>query len=381
MHPALQTLAELIRINSVNPNYGGGVVESEMADYVERFFNRAGIESWRQPVLENRPNVIGCIPGEDRGRKLILEAHMDTVSVDGMSIPPWEPIVQDGKMYGRGACDTKGGLAAMLEAMRRIAEERLRPACDVWLAATVDEEFSYRGVWELCNEPPLTAAGAIVAEPTGLRSVIASKGVVRFKIETQGIAAHSAKPHLGRNAIEGMSKVILAIEGDNERLSQRQHPLLGAATCNVGTISGGVQVNFVPDRCEIQLDRRLLPDETPEGVLVEYQRLLDELCRREAGLTVRLVEPPLLTDWPLETDPTSSLVQVVARALEGLGLDATPMGVPFCSDASKFGLRGIPAVILGPGSIDQAHAAVEYVDCQQVVQAAEIYYRAILHFR
>ena len=379
MDPILQTLAELIGINSVNPSYVGGVPEIVIAEYVERFFQQRQIETWRQEVYPQRPNVIARVPGKDSTQRVILEAHLDTVSVDGMTIAPWEARIEDGKMYGRGACDTKGGLAAMMHAVARLAEQNVVPACDVWLAATIDEEFSYRGVWALCNDPPLSAAAAIVAEPTDLRGVIASKGVVRFKIETLGRAAHSSKPHLGVNAIEEMAHVIVALERDSEQLTRHSHPLLGPATCNVGIARGGVQVNFVPDRCEIEIDRRLLPHETVDEVLGHYQQLLEHLTATRANLMFKL-HPPMLTDLPLETDASSKSVQTLVEVLRSLQLDTALVGVPFGSDASKFGARGIPSMILGPGSIDQAHAAVEFVDCQQVITAAEIYFRYLASF-
>jgi len=375
----IETLADLVRINSVNPNYEGGVNELELAEYVEQFFELRGIECWRQTVFPNRPNIIARVAGADASRRVILEAHLDTVSVQGMTIAPWEPTLRDGKLFGRGACDTKGGLAAMMHAVARVAEEDLVPACDVWFAATIDEEFSYRGVWALCNDPPLQAVAAIVAEPTDLQGVIASKGVLRFKIETIGKSAHSSKPHLGVNAIEQMAQVIMALKQDTQQLANHQHPLLGPATCNVGVIRGGVQVNFVPDRCEIEVDRRLLPHETQAQVLADFQQLLDDLSHPPHSINA-IMHPPMLTDLPLETDPREPAVQTLVAVLAELELPTKLVGVPFGSDASKFGARGIPSMILGPGSIDQAHAAIEFVDCQQVLTAAEIYFRYLMRF-
>ncbi len=395
MSSVINTLADLVRINSVNPNYAGGVPESELADYVERFFAQRGIETWRQVVYPERPNVIARIPGREPHRRIVLEAHMDTVSVQGMTIDPWEPSIRDGKLFGRGACDTKGGMAAMMHAVASLADEKVVPTCEIIFAATIDEEFSFRGVVALCDSlapgavdaralqgdrspsQPWCAEAAIVAEPTDLRPVIASKGVVRWKIETFGIAAHSSKPHLGVNAIEHMARVIVAIEQDNQRLAQHSHPLLGPATCNVGVIRGGVQINFVPHRCEIEIDRRLLPGETRQQVLADYQRLVDEVASQHAAMRV-VMHPPMLSDRPLETDPSAPAVQTMVRVLDNMQLDSQLVGVPFGSDASKFAAIGIPSMILGPGSIDQAHAAEEYIECSQVDQAAEIYRRFLV---
>lgn len=379
----LETLADLIRINSVNPNYDGGVPEVELARYVERFFSKRGVKTSWQSVFPDRPNVVARLPGRDSSRCIIFEAHLDTVSVKGMTIQPWSPEIHDGKMFGRGACDTKAGMAAMMHALASLAEDAITPPCDVWFAATIDEEYSYRGVVALCDElkscDGTRVAAAIIAEPTLLQPVIASKGLVRWKVETIGQSAHSAKPHLGVNAIEHMARVITAFETDTRELAQHSHPLLGPATCNVGVVRGGVQINFVPDRCEIEIDRRLLPGETIEAVLRHYQSLLDRLAVEQPTLRA-IMHSPLLTDVPLETDPSTSAVQTMVRVLEALELPSTLVGVPFCSDASKFGALGIPSLILGPGSIDQAHAAIEYVSCEQVLQATEVYRNFMVQF-
>ncbi len=374
----LRTLADLIGINSVNPNYEGGMPEAALAQYVESFFATRGIETWRQEVFPQRPNVIARAPGRDSQRRIIFEAHMDTVSVSGMSIDPWTAEVRDGRMYGRGACDTKGGMAAMMHALASLQADHVTPPCEVWFAATIDEEFSYRGVVALCQD--VRAEAAVVAEPTLLRGVIASKGVVRWKIETRGKSAHSSKPQLGTNAIEHMAHLIVALQKDTFGLSAQVHPLLGSASCNVGVIEGGVQVNFVPDQCTIEIDRRMLPGETCEHVLGHYQRLLDSVVAEHPGMDA-VMHPPMLTDIPLETPADSQAAKQMAAILEAMGLDATLIGVPFGSDASKFAAIGIPSIILGPGSIDQAHAAVEYVDCDQVVKAVSIYRRFMTQFQ
>jgi acetylornithine deacetylase len=373
----LETLADLVRINSVNPNYDGGVPESALADYVEDYFSKRGIETWRQPIYPERENVIAKIPGHNRDRRIVFEAHMDTVSVAGMTIDPFQPDIRGGRMYGRGACDTKGGMAAMMTALASLADDQITPPCDVWFAATIDEEFSYRGVAALCKD--LQADAAIVAEPTSLNPVIASKGLVRFKIETIGRAAHSAMPHLGVNAIEHMAEVIAVIQKDNLQLAKSVHPLLGPATCNIGVVRGGVQINLVPASCEIEVDRRMLPGETYEGVLAQYQRILDSLVKTQPTMQV-VIHPPLLTDVPLETSRDSAPVQRMVAILADMQLAAEPIGVPFGCDASKFGAIGIPSMILGPGSIDQAHVADEYIECDQVPIAAEIYRRFMIEF-
>lgn len=373
--PVLRTLQDLVRINSINPNYPGGVSEAEVVDYVQQFFVDRDIETWRQPVLPGRENVIACVRGRDSSRRIVFEAHMDTVSVGGMT-SPFDPVVRSGRMHGRGACDTKGGMAAMMHALASLSGDKITPNCDVWFAATIDEEYSFRGVVALCED--LHADAAIIAEPTELQVVTASKGLVRWIIETRGKAAHSAKPELGSNAIEHMALVIAAIQQDTLRLQDHAHPLLGPATCNIGVIRGGEQINLVPASCQIEIDRRMLPGESEAETLAHYQSLMDRLIQQHQ-IEIQM-HPPLLSDLPLETGIDTSAVHTMTSILSDLGLSGEPIGVPFCSDASKFGALGIPSMIFGPGSIDQAHSIDEYIECDQVPQALNVYRRFMTDF-
>lgn len=298
---------------------------------------------------------------------------MDTVSIKGMTIDPFDSVIRDGKLHGRGSVDDKAGLAAMMHAVADIHASGEPPPCELWLAAVVDEEFSFRGVVKLCED--LKADAAVVAEPTEFKCVIASKGVLRWRIRTRGKAAHSSKPHLGINAITAMSRIVLALQEDHERMQQVQHPLLGPGTCNVGVIHGGVQVNFVPDEAVIEIDRRLLPGEEVESVLAHYQSLLDALMKKHPDVIAEM-EQPMLQDWSFETDASVPLVQLSRGVLREMKREDGVSGVPFGSDASKFSRLGIPTILFGPGSIDQAHAAVEYVECAEV-EAAQAFYTQI----
>jgi acetylornithine deacetylase/succinyl-diaminopimelate desuccinylase family protein len=375
--PLLNTLADLVRINSVNPYYENGPGEGAVGAYVRQYFEAHGIEVSEQNVLPGRNNIIARLPGRNSRRRIVLEAHMDTVSVKGMTIPAFEPIIADGKLYGRGAVDDKAGLVAMMAALAAIKESGQLPPCEVLLAAVVDEEHTFRGVAKLCED--LRADAAIVAEPTELRAVIASKGTLRWRMVVRGRAAHSAKPHLGINAINHMARILLELEKDHVALAARSHPLLGPATCNVGVISGGTQINFVPDQCVIEIDRRILPSETVPGVLSHYQGILDALEQNHSGFRA-VMEPPMLVDEPLETPASSSVVRVACDVLSEMGLDGAPGGVPFCSDASKLSRAGIPTIIFGPGSIDRAHGPVEYVEIDQVEQAATFHHHMLMSF-
>lgn len=369
--PAVEILAELVRIDSVNPAYAGGAGEAAISKWIGEFLSAWGIESFEQEVLPGRPNRIARLPGRHAARRLVFEAHTDTASVDGMAIPPFEPAIREGRLYGRGACDTKAGLAAMLHAAAALASRGEQPNAEIWIAATADEEHAYRGVLKLCEG--LRAEGAVVSEPTSMRLVIATKGCLRFRLHTRGRAAHSSKPELGVNAIVQMARLIQALEEDAAGFRLRRHPLVGAPTSNVGLIRGGTQVNMVPDACWIEVDRRLIPGESLENVLRHYGQLV---ARIDAGAWMETT----LTDEPLQTPEGARVAAVAARLLADMGLNPAPAGVPYGSDASKLTRAGIPSIVVGPGSIDQAHAAVEWVDCAEVERAAEFYRRMMLEF-
>jgi acetylornithine deacetylase len=374
--PVLNTLCDLIGINSVNPAYAHGVPEAAIQQFIYNFFEQAGIPVETQEVSPGRPNVIAKLRGRNPERRLIFEAHVDTAGIGNMTIPPFEPSVSDGKVWGRGACDTKGGLAAMMHAVLNIKRSGVLPDCDVWLAAAADEEHAYRGVLQLCEG--LTATGAVVAEPTGLRMVVAHKGCLRWRVVVKGRAAHSSKPHLGVSAITPMAKLILTLDEEARTIETARHPLVGCPTLNVGMIHGGTQVNIVPDDCWIEIDRRLIPGEQIDDVEARYRRMAAEL--QKASPDTAVAYEPLLSDWPMETPVTSRIVESTASILENLGLNAEPVGVPFGSDASKLARVGIPSIVLGPGSIDQAHTADEWVEADAVVVAEKIYEHLIRNF-
>lgn len=376
MSAVIDLLARLVGIDSVNPAYGGPG-EADLARFIRDYFRRHGVETFTQPVLPGRENVVAVLPGVDRSRRIVLEAHMDTVSVDGMTIPPFEPTVREGFLFGRGSCDTKGGLAAMAQALVDRASSGSSPPCDVWLAAVVDEEHAYRGVVTLCEG--LVSEAAIVAEPTSLRIVTATKGVVRFRIRVDGRAAHSSRPELGTSAILGAARLALAVDGYHRRLASATHPLLGHATGSIGMIAGGTQINIVPEACTLAIDRRLLPGETPRAALDDYQGEIDRIAAEDPSFRA-VIEPPLLVDDPLETSADAAVVRVAAAAAVAEGLDPAAVGVPYGSDASKLSRHGVGSIVFGPGSIDQAHAAVERVPVAEVERAVAFYGRFIDRF-
>lgn len=382
LSPVIETLSKLISINSMNPAFGGPG-EREIATWIREYFEKAGIEVWESEVTPNRPNITARLPGHDSERRIIFEAHTDVVSTDGMTIEPFEPRIEGNLLYGRGSVDNKGGVAGMMEAVRSLKEEGFTPACDVWLCLTVDEEFAHTGVDHLVieqKEGPVSVA-SVVAEPTELRNIRANKGLVRWTIVTHGKAAHSSKPHLGVNAITAMAKVILAMEKDGAELAaSNSHPLVGSATCSIGLINGGVQVNFVPERCEIQIDRRMIPGEKAAEVLKHYEGVMDGVRAEYPDINIEML-PPRLEDEAMETPADAEVVTTASRALETLGLDPEPAGVPYGCDCTKLSRAGIPSIIYGPGSIDRAHGAVEYVEIDQVESATEFYREFIKSYK
>jgi acetylornithine deacetylase len=373
----IDTLADLIRIKSVNPAYDPAQSETEVQKFVMSFFETQGIEVWEQLVFPGRPNVIARLEGRNPSRRIVFEAHCDTAGVEGMVIPPFEPQIKNGRVYGRGACDTKAGLAAMMLAVSDLKKSGQRPRSEVWVVSAVDEEYAFQGVLKLREN--LQAAAAVVSEPTEMNMATASKGCLRWRITVQGKAAHSSKPHLGANAIEHMARIVCLLEEHSAHLKHLKHPLLGSPTLNVGLIQGGTQVNIVPESCWIKVDRRLVPGEEPEKVLSDYRELLMGFRPSQPEIKVA-VEPAALQDQPLETPADCAVVAHTARVLKEIGLDPRPCGVPFGSDASKLSRAGIPSIILGPGSIEQAHTVDEFVEIEQVEKAFAAYQRLMKVF-
>ena len=280
MLDVVQTACDLVAIPSVNPMGSGrtGPVffEYRVTDYLQAIFERLGWPWTRQTIEPKRDNIVARIDGDSSpeigGPLILFEAHQDTVPVDGMTIEPWRPDVRDGRVYGRGACDIKGAMAAMLAALSRLSEERPAGRPTIIMACTVNEEHGYTGATalsKLWEQPggiiPRRPDAAIVAEPTMLDVVIAHKGTVRWRCHATGRAAHSSQPHLGENAIFKMGRLLPALERYQRDIAPQlgEHPLCGRPSLSVGTIHGGLSVNTVPDRCTIEIDRRLLPGEEP----------------------------------------------------------------------------------------------------------------------
>ncbi len=370
MSALVSRLADLVAINSVNASLAGGPGEQAMADYVVEAARGMGAEVEQYEVEPGRPNLLARL---DRGRPrtLMFECHLDTVGLAPMP-DALNPRVEGGRLYGRGSADPKGSLAAMLSVLEGAAADPAFPV-NVWLAGSMDEEITMRGSRALAERRPAVDA-VIVGEPTNLQPIVAHKGVLRWRVRTTGVAAHSATPERGRNAIFDMQTVIGALRaGIEPGLARSLHPRLGRATWSVGVIEGGEAVNVVPDGCQIDCDRRLLPGEEPEAVLAEVDRALDQARQADSGLRVER-EAPYVHVPPMETAADEPVVRATVRALTQAGRDPTLAAVAYATDASMLAsIGGLPAVVLGPGDIAQAHTNDEWIELAELEAAVGVY--------
>ena len=369
---AVDLLSQLVSIDSVDldmPGASGG--EKEYSDYLAAYGRKLGLEVSQSEALPGRPNVSLELRTPDATRTLLFDIHLDTVPLGGER-GGLAPVLENGRLYGRGACDTKGSMASALMAFERLVAEPPTGGCNILLLGTVDEEYLKRGV-DFAVVNGLTADAAIVGEPTELRPVTAHKGVVRWEIVTRGRAAHTSRPDRGVNAIYAMTKVIDALRARFESGGMVDpHPLCGESTLTVSTISGGVQVNVVPDECRIEIDRRTVPGELGSLFFDAVQDEISRLTERESWIDVECRDPFLVEDG-LDTDPEAAIVKLVQAACDRGGVSPELRGVPYGTDGAALAPAGIDTVVLGPGSIEQAHSAVEWVEIEQVERCALLY--------
>ena len=370
MSQAAKLLRELIALPSVNPAFVPAnhphAGEQRVADFLAARVGRNGLEVEFQEVFPNRPNLLARLtpPGRTRLR-ILLAPHLDTVG--GESAEIFRPRGQAGRLHGRGACDTKGSVAAMVSALMELARSRPRPGhTEIVFAGLVDEENGQGGSRALVAKG-FMADLAIVGEPTRLRAATAHKGDLWLQLETRGKAAHGARPELGRNAVHEMARIVDLLETTYAAsLRRRRHSLLGHPTISVGIIAGGSQPNIVPDRCRISIDRRTIPGETEADVRREIRSLLQSHEVKAALLNIRNAPCPAL-----ETDLKLPLVkQFLASAGQ-----RRSVGVHYFCDAAVLADGGIPSVVFGPGDIAQAHTADEWVSLRQLEQATSVLLR------
>jgi acetylornithine deacetylase/succinyl-diaminopimelate desuccinylase-like protein len=360
-------LRELVALRSVNPAFlpegHRDAGEARVAEFLGATAAEAGLSVEFQQVTPGRSNVIARMsPTGTVKHRIVLAPHMDTVPPS--SDAQFVPRVSKGRLYGRGACDTKGSIAAMLTALSIHARNHgPLVGTEIVLVALVDEENAQAG------SRALAASGlhgdlAIVGEPTRLRVVTAHKGSIWLRLETRGKAAHGSCPDLGKNAVHEMARVVDLLETEYARqLRRRRHPLLGCATVSVGSINGGTQPNIVPASCVASVDRRTLPGETDKSVRAELRALL-----QRRGLTPSIESEKARPCVPLETDPNLPLV----RSFLKIAGQSAPIGANFFCDAAVLAASGTPSVVFGPGDIAQAHTADEWIDLKSLEKATQM---------
>lgn len=375
MRNIIDLLSKLISIPSVNPMgrvvEGPPFLEERLSEYLASWLQPLNLEVRRQRVRPGRENVLATYHAPNPKSHLLLEVHQDTVPTDGMVIDPFEPLVDGNRLYGRGACDNKGPMTAMLLALRRLSEERPAGSASVTLALTVDEEHTFLGASELVKQG-MDFSAAVVAEPTALDIVVAHKGIVRWEIYTPGLACHSSAPERGINAVYRMAPVLTRIARYADELSgSPRDPLLGGPTISVGRIDGGTCVNVVPDFCRIEIDRRLVPGETPE----EAYRRANDFIRSDPAIDFELdCRPPWIHLGPMGNDQNRSLTHAFGASIARYRSGHEVVGVPFGTDAAVFAREGVPSIVFGPGSIEQAHTKDEWVPLDEIAMATAIYY-------
>lgn len=365
-----ELLQALIRTPSVHPDGDPGtdqVGEKACAELVAEYLRASGAEVELREVLPGRPNVIGRWPSDRPGKPVLVFApHTDTVSVAGMTIDPFSGELRDGRIWGRGASDTKGSMATMLAALRSMREQLPHLSHEIIFVGLCSEEAGQHGAIAFVKEhaPQWKERGAfaIAGEPTGLNAVVAHKGALWLTLTTRGTAVHAAAPERGENAIYKMAD-LLAVIRDRiaPDLASTSHPLLGHTTISAGTIQGGSKINIVPDVCRAQVDIRFLPGD--ETIL---QRVSNELSFACPGVEIEHV-----LSRPMLTDSKHPVIQHM------MSLGSKSVGAPWFSDAAIFAHAGIPAIACGPGSICQAHTRDEYIAVEDLV-AGEEFFRALL---
>lgn len=373
----LSVLKELISIESVNPQFGGSG-EASVACYIENFFSTYKPTIEKQEVFPGRENLICYFPGKNLTKTLLFEAHMDTVSIPQGARSTTSPTIEGNRLYGRGACDTKGSLAAMICAIKSVMDEFGQPPVSIYFIGSVDEEYRAKGVYDLIKRP-IKADGAIIGEPTSLDIVVAHNGVYRFHLITKGQSVQSSKPFNGINAIYKMMDVIHVIRNQlQSSYKGKGHPLTGEPTVSVGIIQGGKEVNTVPDVCRIEVDRRVVPGEERANVEKEFSDIIGTLRNQDWQFDAVIQNP--FFDPPLNTDVDIPLVKAMRNVCKTLIGKDTVIGVPYGSDASKISTIGIPSIVFGPGDIANAHSANEFVDIAELKKAEQIYRSLIMRF-
>ena len=375
----LDLLIEMISFDTVNEHISERhFPEKKMMEQIESYALQWGFQVSRLPIANTSANsafnLLITYEAYKDAPWLLFESHADTVDVKNMTVNPFIAEVIDGKLYGRGACDTKGSGASMLWALQKYSQGVDKPN-NIALLFVTDEEISKTGansfVGAQLSQLPWKPVGVIVGEPTMCRLVVAHNGVLRWKIRTKGVAAHSSNPVNGKSAISAMAKLILEFERIYCAETNAIHPLTGRSACSINTINGGSAVNIIPSVCEIEIDRRILPGEDPFDVRKSIQAVLDRISLADSSIEIETSEP--FIDFPLDPLSNVGFSQQISKSLDSLGFSPEFLGAGYGTDASTYSIAGLPAVVIGPGSIDQAHTKDEWIEVQELDKAVVIY--------
>ena len=361
--------AALVRVDSRNPSLvRGGPGEAECARLLRDVLDAWGFRTELHDVAPGRPNLVARIGGGGSGRSLMFNGHLDVVGTEGMVHEPFAAGVRDGRLYGRGSADMKGGIAAMCAAAHRAAGAGI--GGEVIIAAVADEEYESLGTRALIASG-VRADAAVITEPTRLSIMPAHRGFVWMDIEVTGRAAHGSRWDIGVDAIRHMGLLLAELDRlDAEVLPRTAHPLLGRGSLHASLISGGIGYSTYPDRCALGLERRTIPGETAEGVVAEVRALCAAIAARRPSFVadVRLGG----AQGPSDVAVDAPLVTGLRDAVQAAGVPVVVEGMSAWTDAALLNEEGIPAVCFGPGDISLAHAAEEYIPLDEIDRATAI---------
>lgn len=360
---------DLVRIDSVNPSLVEGAAgEAEIATFTADRMEELGLEVRRHEPRPGRVSVVGRLEGAGGGRSLMINAHYDTVGVEGME-DPFSGRIADGKLFGRGAFDMKSSLAAALGAVRALRRADVRLAGDLLVAGVADEEYASLGTRDLVER--CAVDGAVVTEPTGLEVCLAHKGFVWLEVETRGRAAHGSDPASGVDANLRMGRVLRELEALAEELAGRLgHPRLGPPSLHAPLLSGGVGISTYAPRSTLRVERRTLPGETPGAVEAELRAILDRLRKEDPDFEASL--ETILARSPFEVETEAPIVAALEEAAaEALGERPGRRGEGPWMDSAILADAGVETVVFGPEG-DGAHAAEEWVETESVLRLAEV---------
>ncbi len=373
----IRTLADMIRIDSTNPSLTpGSAGEADMAAYVSDALKKLNLEVHTHEHEPGRFSVVGIRRSQGSGRSIMLNAHMDTVGVEGMA-DPFTAEINDGRMYGRGAQDMKGSLAACMGAVKALHDAGMPVAGDVLIAAVADEEYASMGTADIAKRYPVAAA--IVTEPTDLDLCLAHKGFVWLEVETQGRAAHGSRFEEGVDANMHMGRVLPALDALGQDLRTRGgHSLTGPPSLHLSTIQGGTEWSVYSDQCVLRIERRTAPGETVPQAVAEIQAILDRLKAEDPTFIATL--KIIFSREPFEVSPSCDLVHALeASSTQVLGRKPKHVGSAGWMDSALLSVEDVETVIIGPTG-DGLHTHEEWVDLDSVVTLADILARTAVGY-